>query len=107
MNDREIVQCLFNILDAQFPCIGLPTAERVKREFMLRGFENVIVRNDGAPQKFTVFGSAGRSGCRSSDDLITAASRIALALRAPSIARESLCSLYPDGRFRVIITLKD
>jgi hypothetical protein len=106
MSEREIVQCIFGIMDAHFPCKP-PSAERVRGEFILRGFENVVIRNDGCPEKFTVFGSLGSSGCRSDDELITAVCRIALALHVPILARESLYSVYGDERFRVIITLKN
>ena len=106
MSDREIVQCIFGLLDARFPCKS-PSVEQVKREFILRGFENVVIRNEGCPEKFTVFGSLGSSGCRSDDELITAVFRIALALHVPTLARESLYSVYGDGRFRVIVTLKN
>lgn len=105
MSEREIVQCIFGIIDAQFHR-RLPSAQRVRREFTVRGFENVVIRNDGCPEKFTVFGCLGSSGCHSDDELITAVCRIALALQVPTLARESLYSVYGDGRFRVIVTLK-
>lgn len=105
MTGLEIIGSLFDLLE-RLPSPGLlPDKERIKEEFLRFGFARVAITTDGSSslKHFTIRGIVGTSGCQSADDLIMKAAHIALAFHFPSLAKEGLFSVYPDGQFRIIV----